>query len=220
MLRHQFFSFRPNKWFLIGSLAVILILSMSLEVFGQQELLRQGSIYQNSGDTSDRAADRYRELIARYPRSREAETAQFSLGGYYNRKFFILEERDRVQDWDSFNKAEEALNKYVDRYPRGIYLADAYHTLAMISLRRGYTAKAIEKWRTMKEAAASDSKVYISRLTWSTSSEDLIRGYCDTGSLADISMSVARKLKFDDAVNALTNWARSNCASPQSNKSK
>jgi tetratricopeptide (TPR) repeat protein len=221
MLRQRFFSFRPNKWFLIVSFAVISILSMNVEVFGQKEqLLKQGGTYQASADTSDRAAERYRELIAQYPGSREAETAQFSLGSYYNRKFFILEQRDKVQDWDSFNKAEEALYKYVGMYPRGIYSADAYHTLAMISLRRGYTDNAIKLWNTMNEAAARDPKVYISRLTWSTNSEDLVKGYCDTGSLAEVSIGVAGKLKFYDAVNALTNWARANCASPQPSQSK
>jgi tetratricopeptide (TPR) repeat protein len=202
-------------------LACFVLATMQTNVFAQTpaQLLRQGSNYQASDDTSDRAPELYREVIMKHPKSAEAESAQFFLGGYYNRKFFILEARNQVQDWGSFNRAEEALYAYLDQYPRGFYLADSYHTLALIALRRNYSDKAISLWTRMKEVADKDKKVYIYRLTWSTNSDDVIKGYCDTKALAEASFDVmGQKSSFADKVSSLTNWARNNCSSSSSSK--
>ena len=202
-------------------LACFLLATMQTNIFAQtpEQLLRQGSRYQASDDTSDRAPELYRELITKHPKSAEAESAQFFLGSYYQRKFFILEGRNQVQDWGSFNMAEEALYTYLDRYPRGVYLADSYHTLALIALRRNYRDKAISLWTRMKEVADKDKKVYIFRLTWSTNPDDVIKGYCDTKALAEASLAVMdQKSSFADKVNSLTNWARANCQSSPSKK--
>ena len=74
------------------------------------QLLKEGSSYQSSEDTGDRAAEVYRLLIQKYPTSIEAERAQFFLGTYYQKKFYILEYRSKSQDWSSFNQAEDALD--------------------------------------------------------------------------------------------------------------
>lgn len=202
-------------------LACFLLATMQTNLFAQTpaQLLRQGSRYQASDDTSDRAPELYRELIMKHPKSAEAESAQFFLGGYYIRKFFILEARNKVEDWGSFNRAEEALYAYLDRYPRGFYLADSYHTLALIALRRNYRDKAISLWTRMKEVADKDKRVYIYRFTWSTSSDDVIKGYCDTKALAEASFAVmGEKSSFADKVNSLTDWARANCHSSSSSQ--
>ena len=183
-------------------------------VLGQKaaQSLKQGGSYQAADDTSDRAADAYRETIKNYPNSAEAEAAQFFLASYYNRKFYILEQRNKVQDWDSLNRAEAELYRYKGKYPRGTYLADAYHMLATIALRRGYRDTSVSWLVTMKQAAATDRKVYISRITWSPAASDQIRGYCDTASLADVQLDVLRKTSsFNDVVQAVTNWARAQC---------
>jgi hypothetical protein len=190
---------------------VFLIASCVLGQEATKSLKRAGS-YQTADDTSDRAADAYRETIKNYPNSAEAEAAQFFLASYYNRKFYILEQRNQVQDWDSLNRAEAELYKYKGKYPRGTYLADAYHLLAIIALRRGYRDAAASWLATMKQAAATDRKVYIFRLTWSPNASDLIRGYCDTASLADADLDALRKTSsFNDAVSAVTSWARAQC---------
>ena len=201
--------------------ACFLLATLQTNVFAQTpaQLLRQGSRYQASDDTSDRAPELYREVIVKHPKSAEAESAQFFLGGYYNRKFFILEGRNQVQDWGSFNMAEEALYTYLDRYPRGFYLADSYHTLALIALRRNYRDKAISLWTRMKEVADKDKKVYIYRFTWSTNSDDVIKGYCDTEALAEAGFKVmGQKSSFAGKINSLTNWARNNCSSGATSK--
>lgn len=200
----------------VASFVMVLMLSIRIEVFGQgaEQMLKQAGTYQAADDTSDRASDLYRQVIEMYPKSREAESAQFSLGSYYTRKFFILQERKNFQDWDSFNKAEEALETYRGTYPHGVYLSDSFHTLGLIALRRGDTKRAWSLWTSMKEAAGGDHKIYIGRLPWLTSTDNVVRGYCDTASLANVSLNaLGQNSSFDAVVNEITNWARQNCTS-------
>ena len=117
------------------------------------------------------------------------------------------------------NRAEQELDAYIAKYPRGFYLADSYNTLAIVALRRDDRDKARNNWTKMRDAAAHDRKVYISRVTWSASNDDVIKGYCDTAALAAVSLSLLdNKLSFDQIVHELTTWARSNCAQPQSQR--
>jgi len=185
----------------------------------EQQLLREGGRYQAIDDTTDRATEMYQQLIKQYPNSAEAESAQYFSGAYYSRKFFIIEKRSNVQDWGSMNRAEQELYAYIGKYPRGLYLADSYNTLAIVALRRGYRDNARGLWTKMRDSADKDRKVFISRVTWSSSNDDVIKGYCDTAALADTSLGLLdKKLSFDQMVGELTNWARSNCGQPQSQR--
>jgi len=185
----------------------------------EQQLLREGGRYQAIDDTTDRATEMYQQLIKQYPNSAEAESAQYFSGAYYSRKFFIIEKRSNVQDWGSMNRAEQELYAYIGKYPRGLYLADSYNTLAIVALRRGYRDNARGLWTEMRDSADKDRKVFISRVTWSSSNDDVIKGYCDTAALADTSLGLLdKKLSFDQMVGELTNWARSNCGQPQSQR--
>lgn len=197
-------------------LAMALCLSACMLVVRGQgtaaQLLKEGTSYQSADDTSDRAVDLYRQLIRKYPKSPQAESAQFFMGSYYQRKFFILEQRAKVQDWGFMNRAEEELYAYVWKYPKGSYLADAYHVLAVSAFRRGYKATATSLWGKMKQAAEKDPKVYIFPLNWSYGTDDVIKGYCDTASLATASVKAMHdEWSFDKAMTALTNWGRKNC---------
>ena len=196
---------------------ILLMISLAGQVMAQsgaEQMLKEGGRYQALDDTSDRAADVYQQLIRNHPKTAEAEAAQFFLGAYYSRKFYIIESKSNVQDWGSLNRAEQELYAYIGKYPNGLYLADAYHTLALSALRRGYSENAKKLWMLMREVAAKDRKVYIYRITWSTYSEDVIKGYCDTGALSDVALSMLDKqLSFDQVVPLLTNWARGQCRS-------
>lgn len=176
------------------------------------QLLKQGSSYQAADDTTDRAADIYRQLIRLFPKSVEAEAAQFFLGTYYERKFFILEQRSKTLDWDALNRAEQELYVYKGKYPKGSYLADAFHILATIALRRGYSSTAVSWLQTMKQAAPADKKVYIFRMTWAPNTNDVVKRYCDTRALADANLApINKRLGFDAVMTEVTNWARGNC---------
>lgn len=207
---------------IILNFTIVLMISLGGQVMAQEaakQILREGSRYQAVDDTSDRAAEAYQQLMRTHPKSAEAEAAQFFLGAYYSRKFYIIEKRNNVQDWGSMNRAEQELYTYIAKYPNGFYLADAYHTLALSALRRGYLENAQKLWQQMREVAAKDRKVYIYRVTWSTYSEDVIKGYCDTVGLADVSLYMLDKqLSFDQLVSGLTNWARGQCHSTETAK--
>lgn len=214
MAKTRFLLLPAIGYVLGGCFTIVLIISITPPTLGQgaAQLLKEGSRYQGADDTSDRAADLYRQLIREYPKSAQAESAQFFLGTYFEKKFFIIEQRSKSLDWDSLNKADEELYAYVGRYPKGSYLADAYHALAIVALRRGYGDTASKLYEKMKGVAANDQRVYIFRFTWSPNSSDLIKGYCDTASLASASLEATRQQSsFDGVVRVLTDWARGHC---------
>ena len=217
MLKKNLPVFHVVRNIIILNVTILLMVSLADQVMcqdGAAQLLKEGSRYQAIDDTSDRAAELYQQLVRSHPKSAEAEAAQFFLGGYYSRKFFIIEKRSNVQDWGSMNRAEQELYAYIDKYPNGLYLADAYLTLAVINLRRGYRENVGAAWARMRDAAAKDRKVYIYRVTWSPSNEDVVKGYCDTVALSGVGLDLLNKqVPFNQAVSELTNWARNNCQS-------
>jgi tetratricopeptide (TPR) repeat protein len=173
-----------------------------------QQLLNQASYYYSVDDTSDRAADLYRQVVARYPTSPEAEQAQYYLGLYFHKKFYCLRIRNRIDDWSAFNSAEEALNGYIRRGSKA-YLADTYFTLALIYLQRGNSAKASEYLSSMKNAAAKDPQVYVQSIVWTPNTKENINANCNTSELAAYSQTVIGH-SFGSLVNELRNWCGQN----------
>ena len=177
-------------------------------------LLNEANYYQGNDDTSDRAAELYRLIVVKYPNTVEAERAQFYLGTYYQKKFFILENKDHVQDWSSFNQAEDALNTWLAKYSKGrhTYLADSYYALAIIALRRGDSKTARHMLDGMGRVASSDPSVYIYKIVWSPRSDDVIKRNCNTSALAIATNATIDKYSnFDSLVTALRNWCLSEC---------
>ena len=179
------------------------------------QLLNEGSSYQSADDTSDRAAIAYRLVIQKYPSSSQAEQAQYFLGTYYEKKFFLQETKSKQQDWSSFNQADEAFYSYVGKYrTRGTksYLADSYFNLAIIALRRNYPDTAKKLLAQMSAVAKQDSKVYVTKVVWSGRSGDVVKRYCDTKALASASLTAINSTaSFDATVRNLTTWCQSNC---------
>ena len=209
-----------------GIIVVILLASLGQAVRPQStvqfspqsaaQLLKEGTYYHGLDDTTDRAADRYRQLLLKFPKSSQAEQAQFYLGTYYQKKFFILESRNKVQDWTSFNQAEEALNGYIKKYRSGkgfrTYLADAYYNLAIISLRRGYIEKAKQLLQQMKTDAAKDRTVYIYKIVWSARTDDVIKANCGTSQLATATIdSIGDDNNFGRMLGRIRDWCWKNC---------
>lgn len=180
------------------------------------QILKEATYYHGIDDTTDRAADRYRQLLSKFPYSSQAEQAQFFLGTYYEKKFFILESRNKVQDWTSFNQAEDALNGYIKKYGSGkgprTYLADAFFNLAIISLRRGYPDRAKQFLQQMKSAAGNDRTVYIYKVVWSSRTDDILKSDCDTNNLAAGALDIiGAGLNFGSVISRLNDWCRRNC---------
>ena len=220
MLEKRTDSNETTKTLALVCLATLMIILVASDARSQSrssasQLLSEGTYYQSGDDTSDRAADLYRQLILKYPKSTQAEQAQFYLGTYYQNKFFILEHKHRSQDWSSFNQAENALKTYIAKFPRGSYLADAYYALALISLRRGYSNKyrdnAISRLKEMSGQRA-DGQVYLHKVVWSPHSDDVLKRTCEKNSLAANELILINRIStFDGFMVALKEWCRNNC---------
>jgi len=185
-----------------------------------KQLLSQASYYYSIDDISDRASDLYRQILAKYPNSLEAEQAQFYLGLYFHKKFYCLRNRSKIDNWSAFNNAEEALNAYIKKYSsRGTksYLADAYFTLAIIYLQRGGDTnrkRAIDYLNKMNVAASKDSRVYVEYIVWTPNPKENINAYCDTRKLAAVSLAPlgsSNYSDFDSLLYDLRKWGRSYC---------
>jgi hypothetical protein len=219
MFRKHFWSQITSK---VGTLGLI-VAAFVISIAGQGtsvQLLREGSSYQSADDTSDRAAIAYRLVIQKYPTSIQAEQAQYFLGTYYEKKFFLVEGRSKVPDWSSFDQADKEFYSYVGKYgTKGTksYLADSYFNLAMIALRRGYRDKdyrntANKLLTQMNDVANQDTKVYVTKVVWSARSDDVVKKYCDTRSLASATLTAINNASsFDAAIRNLTTWSQSNC---------
>lgn len=178
-----------------------------------KQLLDQATYYHSIDDTTERAADLYRLVQTRYPHTLEAELATYYLGLYYQKKFYVLMNTSRVANWTAFNQAEAALQTYIKIYSnsgRKGYLADAYHTLAIIALQRGNRQAAESYLREMVSAASKDGTVYVSNIVWSPDKKALVNRTCDTRSLAAQTLKLSN-LYFDQAIGELRSWAESAC---------
>lgn len=184
-----------------------------------KDLLKKANYYYSVDDITDRAADTYRELLAKYPKSREAEQAQFYLGLYFHKKFYCLRYKGgKVDAWSAFNEAERALNTYVKNYSsRGTraYLTDSYFVLALIYLQRGSDTnkqQAASYLNSMATAASRDSRVFIQDIVWTPNTRANLNVACDAKKLAAAGLGSMKRFKsFDQLVDDLRNWCRTNC---------
>ena len=220
MLKNCFCSNDATKGLSLVCLAVLLLLGTSRDADAQKpgaaKLLKEAAYYQSEDDTSDRAAELYRQLILKYPTSLQAEQAQFYLGTYYQNKFFIIQHRKNVQDWSAFNQAEAALDLYIRKYPRGSYLADAYYALALISLRRDYNnntyrSRALSYLDKMAGQKA-DGKVEMYRVVWTPYPDDVLKRTCAKNQLANSERAlINQNSTFDSFIVVLREWCKGNC---------
>jgi TolA-binding protein len=184
-----------------------------------KDLLKKANYYYSVDDITDRASDTYRELLTKYPKSPEAEQAQFYLGLYFHKKFYCLRSKGgKVDAWSVFNEAERALNTYNKNYSSkgtGAYLADSYFVLAMIYLQRGSDTnrqQAASYLDSMATAASRDRSVFIQDIVWTPNAKANLNVMCDARKLASAGLaSMKRFNSFDQLVDDLRNWCRTNC---------
>jgi len=177
------------------------------------------SFYYRTDDISDRAATQFRKVRDGFPNSKEAETAQYLLGSYYHRKFYIQREKKLKEDIGSLVKAQAQYQDYIDRYAwrsgSPEWIADAYFNLALIALQRGDDKKGEEFLGKMYGVAPYDSKVYIYQVIWSPSSRDVIDSTFDSKPLAQYTNALIyisrqqKSLTFDGMISKIRAWCRS-----------
>ena len=103
-----------NRWKTPGAVLTLLLLTylaaLPISVVAQtrrgrttqgsdpKAILAKADVYFKNNDITDRAAVEYRTVRDRFPRTREAATAQYYLGSYYHRKFYIQKEKKLRED--------------------------------------------------------------------------------------------------------------------------
>ena len=133
-----------------------------------------GLIYQNLGD-NDAAVNYYKMVVDKSPGSPEARNAMMALRGIYVEQndvdaYFAFAQRSGVEtdltavarDSLTFTAAQNAylrqgnttasitaLRSYLDRYPRGIYRAEALYYVGDASLVTGRTEDAVNSYREL-----------------------------------------------------------------------
>lgn len=156
--------------------------------------LAVADLYYKNNDITDRAATEYRKVRDQFPRSKEAETAQYFLGSYYHRKFYILKEKKLREDWGTLVEAQGQYEDYVNRYAwksnTPTWLADAYFNLALVFLQRGDNKRAEESLGKMYGAAPYDRQTYVYHVIWSPNSSDVIDSNFDSRQLAEYTNSL------------------------------
>jgi hypothetical protein len=178
------------------------------------QMLKLALFYYNNDDITDKAATQLRAVIAKYPGANEAETAQYYLGSYFQRKYYIEMAKYRKEDKAALEAAKREYRIYTDRYYKSgthQWLADAFFNLALVFMQQGDDKNPGYELSKMSGAAALDSLVYIYQVAYSQSTDDVIDNSFQTRSLAEYASTVAGNSgqSFAQKVASIKQWCRS-----------
>ncbi len=176
------------------------------------QLLKLGYFYYNNDDITDKAAEQFMAVISKYPKSAEAETAQYYLGSYYQRKYYVQMEKYRKQDERSLEAAKKEYKAYTDKYYKTgshQWLSDAFFNLALVYLQAGDARNAGYELAKIGGASSLDNSVYIYQVTYSQSYDDVIDANINAKRLADYASSLINsKQSFKQTVSSIRDWCR------------
>ncbi|MDX6499199.1 MAG: hypothetical protein QOG23_2459 [Blastocatellia bacterium] len=174
-----------------------------------QAILQRGKAYYDSNNTTDQAAIEFSVVIKKYRGSAEAESAQYYLASYYQRKFYIINRTKGIEDKNSLVKAKTEYAAYTrDYFKQGAtWLSDAFFNLALVYFQMGDSQRAVWELNKMSQYASMDSQVYIYEVVWSPDSGDVIDGYYPAQQLAEFVKANSQR-SFPDLVNATKRWLR------------
>ena len=179
-----------------------------------QQILALGVYYYNNDDLSGRAEQSFRQLLTpRYAGTEEAESAQYFLASYYQRKFYIQRAKWRRDDWDSLKQAAVEYRRYTDKYyssGTAKWLSDSFFNLAVVYMQLNDNGKAFDELSKIKSAAARDSTIYVYQIIFSPQSKDVIDASLPATRLADMTSSLLSNSKsyFDARIALLTQWCQ------------
>ena len=183
-----------------------------------QQALMKAHFYYNNDDIKDEAARQYRLVISQYRGTKEAEIAQFYLGSYYHRKYYILKERYAKPDDSALKEAATAYQTYINNFSRAgnhTWLAESYFNLALIYLQRG-EARVQDPLNELLKVASLDQTVYLYQVVWSRRPSSVVDYYIPTQALAQYTLALinpaaqsAAPSNFETTVAKLTTWCQS-----------
>lgn len=178
-----------------------------------QDILALGLYYFNNDDISGLVEQQFRLLTDRYAGTDEAESAQYFLASYYERKFYIQRAKWRRDDWGSLKQAIVEYRRYTDKYyssGTSKWLADAFFNLAIVYMQLNDNRSAVNELSKIGSAAARDSTIYVYQIIWSQQSKDVIDANLLAVRLRDITLSLTAKSDsyFEQRLVALTQWCQ------------
>ena len=186
-----------------------------------QQVLALGIYYYNNDDLSGRAEQSFRELLtSKYAGTEEAESAQYFLASYYQRKFYIQRAKWRRDDWDSLKQAVVEYRHYTDKSmtiqePQS-GSPTRFLTSRLFSMQLNDNGNAFRRAFQIKSAAVRDSTIYVYQIIFSPQSKDVIDAFLPATRLADMTLSLLsnRQSYFDARIALLTQWCRDRKRSP------
>jgi hypothetical protein len=185
-----------------------------------QQILALGTYYYNNDDVSGLAEQSFRQLLtSKYAGTAEAESAQYFLASYYERKFYIQRAKWRRDDWNSLKQAAVEYRNYTDKYygsGTAKWLSDSFFNLAVVDMQLNDNGNAFNELSKIKGAATRDPTIYIYQIIWSPQSKDVIDANLPAARLADLTLSLLanRKSYFDQRIASLTQWCQGQKAKP------
>ena len=157
-----------------------------------EQCLSLGMFYYNNDDITDKASQQFKQVITRFPKATsQVESAQYFLGSYYQRKYYIQSQRQGKGDRSMLDLATKEYRKYTDQYYKNgssQWLADAFFNMGLAYLQLGDGGNAYNELSKMRDAAWRDRSVYIYEVIWSPLSGDVVDGFFPTESLADVAL--------------------------------
>ena len=182
-----------------------------------QQMLKKGIFYYEQNDTSDIAAKYFKQVIASYPTSNEAEDAQYYLGSYYQRKYYITKEKWRKDVPSSLYSAESAYKEYINKYTRKgtqRWLSDARFYISLIYMQlRNFASAADELKRITLFETAQDPLIYVYQLAWSPDQQEVIDNEFNAKELAEYAWSkvvlYGSSGEIDRVIASLKRWCQS-----------
>lgn len=216
---------RPRSIYGLAFSIVLVVLTVGAfkaEALGQdspaQRILRKGMSYYDNDNITDQAAIQFNMILKKYKDSPEAESAQFYLASYYQRKFYIIKRTQGKEDTRWLVKARTEYGKYTKQYFKNgaNWLSDAFFNLALVYFQLNESRKAGWELNKMSDYASMDPQVYIHEVVWSSDSGDVIDGYYQARALADFvkkltadkSNWISARESFPDFINLIKRWCR------------
>lgn len=171
-----------------------------------------GIFYYHNDDISDKAATQFEMVRKKYPNTKEAESAQYYLASYYQRKYYIQREKWRKTDAAALGLAEKEYFAYIDRYSNHAsseWLSDSHFNLALVFLQWNKTDWAGDILQRMLRASNADRKVYLYQIIWSSNTSDVIDDHLDAGELARYTRTLVNNGQpFENNVANLRRWCQ------------
>ena len=184
---------------------------------GSDKLMSLGDYYLRTDDTADTADRYYKQLVNSFPGTRNAGIAQYKRGVYWQKKFYILKQRNGKIDKKALSALTEAEGQLYDFITKDAestktldLLADAEFSLAFVYLQNNRPKEA-KGWlnQIIYKDAKLDGKLYIYRVVWSTNPNDVVDRNYDAAQLAQFAHdTIAKGLSSEQVISQVTQWCR------------